>query len=180
MLFTMSPSSGQAVYNNKRSMPGTLGEKAERVFMIIRAVSRVVLGAIAIALSACSPDLSDDQIPYQPFPDIVLNLNLPDNIILKSKGISKEIDGGVRGIIIYCHDLGVYSAYERNCSYHPNEACATVNVDNSKLFMFDPCCGSSFDFATGNPTGGIAWRPLVEYRTTFNGVDLIITDEVIN
>jgi Rieske Fe-S protein len=135
---------------------------------------------MAASWSSCSPDLSDDQIPYQPFPDIVLNLNLPDNIALKSKGISKEIDGGVRGIIVYCQDLGVYYAYERNCSYHPNEACATVNIDNSKLFMFDPCCGSTFDFATGNPTGGIAWRPLVQYKTAFNGVDLIISDEVIN
>jgi hypothetical protein len=130
-------------------------------------------------LFACSPDLSDDQIPYQPFPDIILNLNLPDNIALKSKGISKAIDGGVRGIIVYCKDVGVYLAYERNCSYHPNDACATVNIDNSLLFMTDPCCGSTFDLSTGNPMGGIAWRPLIKYKTTYTGADLIITDQVI-
>lgn len=123
--------------------------------------------------------MSDDQIPYQPFPDIVFNLNLPDNFALKSKGSVKLVNGGVRGIIIYCPEAGVYKAYERNCSFHPNDACATVNVDNSTLFMTDPCCGSTFEFATGNPTGGAAWRPLQQYRATYNGIDLIVTDEII-
>jgi hypothetical protein len=159
-------------------------EKAGKVFMsILRhsffALSRHAVSLLLVGLFACSPDLSDDPIPYQPFPDIILNLNLPDNIALKSKGISKAIDGGVRGIIVYCKDVGVYVAFERNCSYHPNDACATVNIDNSLLFMTDPCCGSTFDFSTGNPMGGIAWRPLIKYKTTYTGADLIITDEVI-
>ncbi|MDH4092137.1 MAG: hypothetical protein OEV74_00175 [Cyclobacteriaceae bacterium] len=137
------------------------------------------INMLIIGLIGCTPDLSDDQIPYQPFPDIIINLNLPENIALKSKGIAKEINGGTRGIIVYCQETGIYYAYERNCSYHPNDACATVNVDNSKLFMVDPCCGSSFDFSTGNPTGGIAWRPLLKYRTSYNGLNLVITDEIV-
>lgn len=162
-------------------MRDILDGKAEKVFMnILRhsifGLSRRIL---LVGLVACSPDLSDDQIPYQPFPDIILNLNLPDNIALKSKGISKAIDGGVRGIIVYCENAGVYFAYERNCSFHPNDACATVNIDNSLLFMTDPCCGSTFDFSTGYPMGGVAWRPLIKYKTTYNGADLIITDEVV-
>jgi hypothetical protein len=88
---------------------------------------------VAFALLGCSPDMSDDPIPYQPFPDIILNLALPENIALKSKGNAREINGGVRGIIVYCQDPGVYVAFERNCSY-PRDACATVNIDNSKLF----------------------------------------------
>lgn len=134
---------------------------------------------MAVILFGCSPDLSDDPIPYQAFPDIILNLGLPENIALKSKGSAREINGGVRGIIVYCLDPGVYAAYERNCSYHPNDACATVNIDNSRLFMTDPCCGSSFDFSTGMPTGGVAWRPLQEYHTSYNGFELTITDQVV-
>lgn len=159
-------------------------EKVVKVFMNIQnrkflLVQGHWIYVALIGLLGCTPDLSDDQIPFQPFPDIIINLNLPENIALKSKGISKEIDGGTRGIIVYCEDIGVYYAYERNCSFHPNDACATVNIDNSKLFMVDPCCGSSFDFSTGKPTGGIAWRPLLMYKTTYNGADLIITDEII-
>ena len=128
---------------------------------------------------ACSPDLSDNPIPYQPFPDIILNLNLPENLTLKTKGNAREINGGVRGIIVYCQDFGVYYAYERNCSYHPNDACATVNIDNSKLFMIDPCCGSSFNFSNGQPMGGVAWRPLQAYQTSYDGFNLTITDQVV-
>ena len=165
-------------------MQDIMVEKVVKVFMSIRsrnflALSLLWMSAVLVGLAGCSPDLSDDQIPYQPFADISLNLNLPENIALKTKGNTKEINGGIRGIIIYCQDVGVYYAYERNCSYHPNDACATVNVDNSKLFLIDPCCGSSFDFSTGNPMGGVAWRPLQKYQTSFNGVDLTITDQVI-
>lgn len=139
-----------------------------------------LVGTIAFAVG-CSRDLTDDEIPPSQFPDIVLNLSLPSNIALATKGAVKEInDGGVRGIIVYCEDVGIYHAWERNCSYTPNEACATVNVDVSRLFMIDPCCGSSFDFRTGMPMGGVAWRPLREYRTSANGSELIITSEVVN
>jgi nitrite reductase/ring-hydroxylating ferredoxin subunit len=131
--------------------------------------------------ASCSRDLSDDEIPPSNFPDIIIDLSLPSNIVLASKGGYKEIgDGGVRGIIVYCQDVGVYHAFERNCSYTPNQACATVNVDVSRLFMTDPCCTSIFDFSTGQPTGGPAWRPLRQYQATANGVELRITDTIIN
>jgi nitrite reductase/ring-hydroxylating ferredoxin subunit len=132
-------------------------------------------------MAGCSQDLSDDNIPPAQFPDIVINLSLPSNIDLASKGGYKEFnDYGVRGIIVYCEEIGVYHAYERNCSYSPNEACATVNVDASKLYMIDPCCGSSFDFASGEPIGGVAWRPLRKYQAIANGSELIITEAIIN
>lgn len=135
---------------------------------------------LMLTIAACSSDLNDDPIPYQPFAPITMNLNLPDNIALKSKGNSKALnEGGIRGIIVYCQDVGVYRAYERNCSFHPNDACATVNIDPSNLYMIDTCCGSTFDFSTGNPIGGAAWRPLVQYNASFDGVYLVITDEVI-
>ena len=140
-----------------------------------------LLIACLLLVASCSRDLTDDEIPPSHFPDIVLNLSLPSNIALASKGSYKEInDGGVRGIIVYCEDVGVYHAYERNCSYTPNQACATVNVDPSRLFMIDPCCRSSFDFRTGMPISGTAWRPLREYRTIANGSELIITPEIVN
>lgn len=134
-----------------------------------------------VILSGCSRDLSDDEIPPSSFPDIVIDLSLPSNIGLATRGGYKEInEGGVRGIIVYCQDIGVYHAFERNCSYTPNQACATVNVDVSKLFMTDPCCTSLFDFSTGQPIGGPAWRPLRQYQASANGVELRITDNIIN
>jgi hypothetical protein len=140
----------------------------------------VIILALFLAILGCSSDPQDDPIPPANFPDKTINLNLPENIALRSKGNAKAYkDIGVRGVIVYCVDVGIYHAYEQNCSYRPNEACATVNIDPSSLYMIDPCCNSTFDFNTGMPSGGVAWRPLRQYRTKFNGTDLTITDEVI-
>ena len=141
----------------------------------------VLLTLAMMIVTSCSRDLTDDEIAPSSFPDIVIDLSLPSNIALASKGGYKEInEGGVRGIIVYCQDNGVYHAFERNCSYTPNQACATVNIDASKLFMTDPCCGSMFNFSTGQPIGGPAWRPLRQYQATANGVELRITENIIN
>ena len=158
-------------------MRGNLAEKRAKAFMII-SKSRIFL---ILLLVSCSRDLTDDPIPFIPFTDIVINLSFPDYATLNVDGGYKEINGkGVRGIIVYRANSSTYQAYERNCSYHPADACATVNVHSSGLFMTDPCCGSTFSFSDGTPTGGPAWRPLRRYRTQLSGVTLTITDEMIN
>jgi|SRR5688572_10965421 len=129
-------------------------------------------------LISCEPDLVDDPIPFQPFPDI--NIVLPNHPSLSSDGGNILInDGGVRGIILYRKNSTTYLAFERNCSYRPNYACATVDIHSSSLFMQDACCGSSFNFE-GNPTGGQAWRPLQQYQTSLAGNTLTITDQIVN
>ncbi|HEY9047952.1 MAG TPA: hypothetical protein VIN08_18720 [Ohtaekwangia sp.] len=130
-----------------------------------------------LALLSCSSDLSDDAIPYQPFQDIVINLNLPEYNTLKTTG-HQNIKGGVRGIILHRVNATSYRAFERNCSYQPANACATVEIHASGLYMTDPCCGSNFDF-NGAPMGGAAWRPLQQYATTLTGSDLRISSDIV-
>ena len=133
---------------------------------------------LLLFLISCEPDLVDDPIPFQPFPDI--NIVLPNHPSLSSDGGNIVInDGGVRGIILYRKNSATYLAFERNCSYKPNDACATVDVHSSTLFMQDACCNSSFSFE-GIPTGGPAWRPLQQYQTSLSGSTLTITDEIVN
>ena len=154
-----------------------MAEKQEKDFMIIRK-SKI---ALLLLLVACSTDPVDDPIPIVPFQDIVINLSLPEYFSLQQdKGFKLLNNGGVRGIILYRQSSTSYIAYERNCSLQPNDACATVDVHSSGLFMIDPCCTSSFDFVTGDPTGGPAWRPLRRYRTQYQNNTLTITDEIIN
>ena len=134
-----------------------------------------------LTLGACEPQLADDPIPLASFPDEVINLFLPEYSTLRVDGGYKEINKlGVRGIIVYRVNASTFRAYERNCSFQPNEACATVNVHVSNLFLTDPCCGSSFSFEEGTPTGGPAWRPLRQYRTQLSGSTLVVSDEIIN
>ncbi len=142
---------------------------------------RLLIYFIVLMVVGCTPDLSDDDIPWQPFDVININLNLPEFIRLKMDGsyIYRE-DGGVRGIILYRKNTSNYIAYERNCSFQPNNACATVDVHVSTLYMLCPCCSSTFDLITGYPTGGQAWRPLRKYATSLNGSQLTITDQIVD
>jgi nitrite reductase/ring-hydroxylating ferredoxin subunit len=129
---------------------------------------------------SCEPDLSDDPIPYVPFATLTINTNLPEFQTLHTRGYAEINDIGVRGVILYKQDASTYRAYERNCSYHPADACATVSVHVSNIYMIDNCCNSTFDFATGNPTGGPAWRPLRQYATSASGSQVTISSDIVN
>lgn len=146
-----------------------------------RILPEVFCSAWCLLALACQPDLSDDPIPVVPFPDFVVSLSAPEYQPLQVNGGHKEINSiGVRGVIVYRVDASTYKVFERNCSYRPNEACATVNVHSSLLYMVDPCCNSSFSFPDGMPSGGLATRPLRQYAVTLAGGQLTITDEIIN
>jgi len=130
---------------------------------------------------SCERELFDQPIPDAVFPDIVIDLSFPEYVRLLTDGGTFQITNkGVRGIIIYRKSAGNFIAYEKNCSFHPADACATVEVDASNLFLIDFCCGSTFSLDEGLPTGGPAWRPLRRYRTTVQGFLLIISSESLN
>jgi|APTNR8051073442_1049403.scaffolds.fasta_scaffold00001_583 hypothetical protein len=137
---------------------------------------------LLVIMVSCSQDLVDDPIPFIPFPDLTISISsYPALTTLGVQDISLAYPNhGVRGIILYKKSNSEYLAFEKNCSLQPNDACATVEVHSSTLYMLDPCCGSTFNYE-GIPTGGKAWRPLQQYKTIFNaGVNtLTITDEVL-
>lgn len=135
---------------------------------------------LALCLS-CQADLGDDPIPIVNFPDFAINLSAPEYQALTINGGYKEINSiGVRGVIVYRLDASTFHAYERNCTFRPNDACATVNVHSSLLYLVDPCCNSTFSFSNGQPTSGPATRPLRQYAADLSGLQLTITDEIIN
>lgn len=180
-------------------MPATMDGKAGRGFMITRKnnfstssrplsrdpgkstlIQKFLSWLLLVSILSCSNELFDSPIPEAIFQDIVINVSNPEYNNLNTLGyVYIGGDAGVRGIILYKENASTYRAFERNCSYQPNDACATVDVHISTLFMQDSCCGSTFGW-DGNPTGGVAWRPLRQYETFINGTELTITDEVIN
>jgi hypothetical protein len=138
----------------------------------------LLLAGICLPGAGCgSSDTGDDPVPFVPFDEIVINLNLPTYNPLRSDGGYVYIDGGVRGLILYRQNATTYLAFERNCTFRPNEACATVEVHSSTLYMTDECCKSIFRFPDGEPNGGPASRPLIQYNTSLKGSELTISDE---
>jgi len=115
------------------------------------------------------------------FPTVTVNLSYPQYQRLKIDGGYVYIEGaGLRGIILYRAGENAFVAYERACPHHSEENCAVVQVDGSSLFMVDRCCKSTFNFSDGQPTGGPAQRPLLQYRIEITGTTLKISDEIIN
>ncbi len=157
-------------------MRENMEEKQVQVSMIMKLKGFVLL----LLISSCDPVPPFEEIPWIPFDDIEINLNLPQYSALRVDGGLQTINGGVRGIIIYRESASVFHAFERNCSWFPNDACATVDIDQSNLFLFDTCCGSVFSLPNGIPNGGPAVYPLRKYLVSVNGNLLTITDDVIN
>lgn len=133
---------------------------------------------LAFGLLSCNDDAYQEEIPLAFFEDIRVELDLPQYNSLSFDGGYMTFSEGVRGIILYRENASTYHAYERTCTYHPNDACATVNIHSSELSMFCPCCNSMFSFTTGFPTGGgPAQFPLRKYRLYLDRRVLTITDE---
>ena len=153
-------------------------KQAVKMFCVLVSFWKLSFCAFLIFISSCNSGPSDAPIPYQAFSDIIINLTLPAYASLNANGGYKTIDGGMRGIIIYRKDATTYLAFERNCSFHPNDACATVEVHSSGLYMVDSCCSSTFSFE-GVPTGGSAWRPLQQYQTSLDVNTLTISDQIV-
>jgi len=113
------------------------------------------------------------------FSTISVNLNYPQYQKLKLDGGFVYLDGGgLKGIILYRANENSFLAFDRACPHNPNSE--VVQVDMSSLFMVDNTCHSSFNFSDGQPTGGPAQRPLVQYRVDQEGTVLKISDEIIN
>lgn len=162
-------------------MPDTVDVNRVGAFIRMkRLCSAILFSLLGLGLS-CSSDYADDPIPLASFPDFIINLSAPEYQSLAVNGGHKEINSiGIRGVIVYRVDALNYLAFERNCSYRPNDACATVNVHNSSLYMIDPCCNSTFSFTNGSPTGGPAARSLRLYASDLTGNHLTITDDIVN
>ena len=133
-------------------------------------------------LVACGSK-NDDQplIPYAPV-NMSLVLTNQEYVNLRANNGAVMVpvrgpagNGGVKGIIVVRQNASTYLAFERNCPYRPYDACATVTLDRSRLFMRDSCCNSQFDLQ-GQITGGPTPRPLKQYSTNLQGNILNITN----
>ena len=141
----------------------------------------IVLCAL-LGVAACGA--KNDNQPLIPYAPVNLSLVLTNqeyvNLRANNGAVTLPVqgpagNGGVKGVIVVRQNANTYLAFERNCPYRPYDACATVALDRSRLFMRDSCCNSQFDLQ-GQITGGPAPRPLKQYSTSLQGNILNITN----
>lgn len=128
-----------------------------RIFMLLLGIGM---------LSACK----DEQLVIIPdvFVNERINLTTQEALPLRQDGGFIYNEGGLRGIIIYRQDQYTYKAFERTCTFQPQDSCARVEVDPSRLFMIDSCCSSQFNW-NGQIMGGPAPAPLKRYQVALDG-----------
>lgn len=143
-------------------------------------MNKLIITVLLLAgiLGACDdggfggrPYIPDEYIHRQ------LNLNTPEYSQLNHPGGYAYLDEGHRGVIVYHNHNGTYSAFDRACTYHPDEKCAQVTVDSSALFFhcgsyntgkWKDCCGSMYN-PDGTVLQGPAQYPLKRYHVTKDG-----------
>ncbi len=116
---------------------------------------------------SCSKD-KNESIPLVNV-NVVIHTNDPAFINLTVPGGWTYINGGSRGIIIYRVSNDAFNAYDRHCTYEPENSCALVSVDVTNITGLDDCCSSKFLLTDGSVTKGPANLPLKQYQTTFDG-----------
>jgi nitrite reductase/ring-hydroxylating ferredoxin subunit len=132
----------------------------------------IVLSALSI--SSCR-NTNQTGVPYVPV-NIQLIVSNPDFVALQAVGGHVTITGGSQGIMIYRASPEEFRAYDRHCTFLPEEFCR-VTIDNTDIFaVCDACCNTKFLLVDGSPVEGPAPIGLLQYNTSFNGNALWITN----
>ncbi|BDD05979.1 hypothetical protein [Aureibacter tunicatorum] len=145
---------------------------------------RTLLSIFTLFFTLQSCTINDED--FVPYVEVDGEITLTDinHNSLHNKGFTEIThfnDGrpaGVRGIIIYKVNASTYRAFEKNCSYLPQDPTSTASVDESifKIKCQNESCLSTFDMSTGQLFTGPASKGLYAYTTSIinGGRTLII------
>lgn len=146
--------------------------------MIIKITSRYFIYALLVTMmyiTSCGKENTNPNIPLPPVniqidpnSTVYLNLNIPGGWeYLTAPSPS-------RGILVYRVNSDEFIAYERTCTYDPENPLAKVIVESNYTTAIDTICGSRFILLDGSPFEGPAKSSLVRYQTMYDGNYLYI------
>ena len=122
---------------------------------------------------SCSKDQTGT-IPY-----IYVNFYIQPNSTLYQKlttiGGWEYITGGYSGIVVYRASQDEFVAFDRACPYDYKNGCRIV-VETSFTTTIDSCCSSRFLLNDGSPFKGPATVSLKQYKTSYDGNSLHISN----
>ena len=127
---------------------------------------------LLISSLGCKKD-NNANIPYVPV-NIYMHTTDPQFIELNAVNSWIYLTGGSRGIIVYKVSNDQFRAFDRHCTFQPENSCALVSVETNNISAIDDCCGSQFLITDGSVLRSPAVMPLKEYNTSFDGATLRI------
>ena len=104
-------------------------------------LSGVIL--LTLCLNSGCKKKNETNVPYEKV-DIYIYPSQPLYNNLNNIGGWVYVSGGYKGIIVYRKDQTTFNAYERACTFDPEESCSIIKVSADNLTCVDSCCGSKF------------------------------------
>jgi hypothetical protein len=154
-------------------MPGIGVRRGAKVFMNTTLKLFFLITLLFVMACNNNDENSENLIDQLGAVDERINLSDPEYETLRQVNGYKYLDAGRRGILVINRGINNFVAFERNCTFQPNSRCATVSMHPSLEFLLDSCCSSQFDL-NGQVTQPPATQPLIQYRVTQVGNDLVI------
>jgi nitrite reductase/ring-hydroxylating ferredoxin subunit len=131
----------------------------------------LITGSLLLCYLSCKKE-NTQQIPY-----VSVNLTLSANELLQIPlSSTKSYPGGNDSIYIFHADLNTYNAYDRLCTYFPNDTSRIVTDVAGGTTATCPRCGSKYELIFGSIIKGPARYPLRQYQTTVLGGRLYVTN----
>ncbi|MCY1722702.1 Rieske 2Fe-2S domain-containing protein [Prolixibacteraceae bacterium Z1-6] len=120
---------------------------------------------ILLMVTNLSCDEIDSQVPEVPV-NFTINLNIYNE--LQNPGSSVYFEYvGFGGVIVSCHVVGEYYAYDATCTHEISQSC---HLEPDGLLAACPCCESQYSlFYSANPISGPASAPLKQYNVSVLG-----------
>jgi len=131
----------------------------------INYIKNILIIYVLSLLFSCNSET--EQMPYQYFSPIYINLSEPSFFDLNTIGGHVMITGGVKGIAVYHESKDVFIAFERCCPYDP--ACGRVYYDENNGGLIDSCCNTEYSMILGGiVVSGPSTQQLRKYYTEYN------------
>ena len=113
-----------------------------------------------------------------PVINLNLNVNLPEYSPLNFPGSSVVINQqGIRGVVVYCVNTNMYTAFELSDPNHPPNQCSRMSVEG--VVATCPCESddNSYDLLTGqHRTNPSSRYPMQPYRVQRSGDNVVVTN----
>lgn len=148
--------------------------KFARIFVLMKMKFFLIAILTCLIFIKCNKNESESNIPFVAVNE-TLAINSPSNFRLQAIGGWQYAFGGSKGLIIYRVSEGQFKVYDRHSPYQVDKGCV-LGVDDSKRIIIDPCSESQFELSSGTILRGPAVNGLKEYRASFNGAILTISN----